>query len=320
MRDRYQTSGTGNRPAAAFTLVELLVVITIIGILIALLLPAVQAAREAARRMQCSNNFKQVALALHNYHTTMACFPPGQFNPDVAHEGKAGDPRWWGWSTYLLSYIEEQVVYDMINFNSPNDYFTPGPNRIAAATKISAYQCPTDPAHDRLMTITSAGTPDCGMTDMCGVSDTTYFMTGRGMVTGYPRAFPGVDGIFGGSLPCRFADIKDGASNTLMIGEVTAEGVGSTNGPIWLAYNIRDTSFGINSYYSLVGGHYRPAAYVTAVFASLHPGGCSFAMADGSVCFLSENIDQHTLGALTTRDGTNRYTNGPDTVLVSGPP
>ena len=96
-------------------------VITIIGILIALLLPAVQAAREAARRMQCSNNFKQVGLALHNYHSARGCFPPGNFETTTTHPTAPGS---FSWSVYLLPYVEQQAVYDLYTFGKyPPAYY-----------------------------------------------------------------------------------------------------------------------------------------------------------------------------------------------------
>ena len=104
---------------------ELLVVITIIGILIALLLPAVQAAREAARRMQCINNFKQVGLALHNYHAVKGSFPPGNFETTTKYPNAPGA---FSWSVYLLPYVEQQAVYDLYTFGKypPAYYWSPG--------------------------------------------------------------------------------------------------------------------------------------------------------------------------------------------------
>ena len=112
---RYTRSG--------FTLVELLVVITIIGILIALLLPAVQAAREAARRMQCANNIKQVALALHTYESAKSCFPPG-----LIWDCPGSRCYVWGWSAYTLPYMEQQGLYDGIDFTQAWSYAAGMPN------------------------------------------------------------------------------------------------------------------------------------------------------------------------------------------------
>ena len=100
---------------------ELLVVITIIGILIALLLPAVQAAREAARRMQCSNNFKQVGLALHNYHSVKGCFPPGEY---YVYPTPSNGIFCFGWSAYILPYLEQEALYNNIDFGGQWGYAT----------------------------------------------------------------------------------------------------------------------------------------------------------------------------------------------------
>ena len=112
-----------------FTLVELLIVIAIIGILIALLLPAVQAAREAARRAQCAGNFKQVGVALHNYHSAHETFPAGYIQLDPRRDPACGPVarsfyNGWGWGTFLLPFLEQQQVYDMIDFSYPR-FFDP---------------------------------------------------------------------------------------------------------------------------------------------------------------------------------------------------
>ena len=127
-----------------FTLVELLVVIAIIGILIALLLPAVQAAREAARRSQCSNNLKQVGLALHNYHDVYRTFPRWAYPADCTG-APGGDNSWWtGFTamTMILPYMEQGAIYDKITWSTrPED--NPN-NQLFRLATISAYQCPSD--------------------------------------------------------------------------------------------------------------------------------------------------------------------------------
>jgi prepilin-type processing-associated H-X9-DG protein len=128
-------------------------------------------------------------------------------------------------------------------------------------------------------------------------------------------------------VPCTIADIRDGTSNTLAIGEVTGEGHDTHNAPLWAARDLQTTRDGINSpLCTAPGGHYGTSAcgncFYDAGFASWHPGGCHFLLADGSVAFLSQNIDQHLLAAMTTRDGatSNHYESGADKVLVSGAP
>ena len=297
-----------------FTLVELLVVITIIGILIALLLPAVQAAREAARRMQCANNFKQVGLALHNYHAAHRSFPPG-VTWDWA-QGYYG----WAWSAMLLSYMEQKSVHDSIDFSTA--YWLPGGCE-AGAHQIPAYNCPSDPHAGAWVDMCSGfyqgskEVEDFRATNIAGVADSVSW--NRGDDHGELK-----DGMFFGRAAIKIRDVTDGTSNTLMTGEVTgargfwAPGVPAWFQSIWLTYNCQDTGLGINGPWTVPGGRDDSAGgdpidgdngnrhdemYGELGFSSRHPGGCHFGMVDGSVQFLSENIDAELLRRLTTRDG-----------------
>jgi prepilin-type N-terminal cleavage/methylation domain-containing protein/prepilin-type processing-associated H-X9-DG protein len=303
-----QKSEITNQKSAGFTLVELLVVITIIGILISLLLPAVQAAREAARRLQCSNNFRQVGVAMHNYHSAKGCFPPGQFDPGAAPYAKSGVPLYWSWSTYILPYLEWQTVYDMVDFGGGNYYCVPAKNKTANQTRIAAYMCSSDPSCGELV-FSASDNPgpdeklDSAPANMAGVVDSVTAVYSSGSWPYYFRPFPLVNGMMGANEPCRISDVTDGTSNTLLIGEVVGAGPGTHLGFFWASSNWLDTHYGINNWPVIVAASSSPQYSYLTGFASYHPGGCHFGMADGSVQFLSQNIAQSVLAALTTRAG-----------------
>ena len=296
-----------------FTLVELLVVIAIIAILIALLLPAVQAAREAARRTQCMNNFKQIGIAMHNYHSARNTFPNGElyvhsaFNPENLDQYYAK-----GWGVRILPYMEQLELSNL--YSVENGIFgIYGPNQIDhGLNRIKIFQCPSDP-QDELMwvgsnrnTYTNISKPgsDLGIafykTNVGGVADSiTRWKPGDALrqcvvIDG--------DGMLMNIIPVRIRDVFDGTSNTLMVGELTGGEQGSHQGNHWVNWNIFSTIEGINGPGTIPGdGVYQNIEEFG--FSSYHPGGCHFLRADGSAHFESENMDQVILSALTTRAG-----------------
>jgi prepilin-type N-terminal cleavage/methylation domain-containing protein/prepilin-type processing-associated H-X9-DG protein len=273
----------GRPHRAAFTLVELLVVIAIIGILIALLLPAVQAAREAARRTQCSNNLKQIGLALHNYHDTVKSLPPGAVFGDDS----------FGWATFILPFMEQNAIYEDIDFSvevNPNKTILLSDNPVLATT-IEAYNCPSSTLATHSPERSSGGHDGAPLGGFAKNDYSACLGSGGGSVTG----------MFGkvkdNVRTTRMRDVLDGTSNTLAVGEgytklaIDIDGPDHPNArdfPIWCCTN--------NQHQNVVKetrvGKGPNALGCDDCFASNHPGGVQFAFADGHVLFVSENIEE----------------------------
>ncbi|EAQ78066.1 DUF1559 domain-containing protein [Blastopirellula marina] len=307
-------SRRGNR--WAFTLVELLVVIAIIGVLIALLLPAVQQAREAARRMQCRNNFKQTALALHMYHDTHGVFPPGAIYSSSTGCG-GGTRKGFSWSAFILPMLEETALYNNLDFKK--DYYlqvlASGSTSIYTTKGnigevVSAYICPSDPHGEQRVAnsgvnayegANGADTDDAGPTNLSGVADAVQRLCGTGATeTNFQSDLSLAGGILHAHSKTSFGKIKDGTSNTLLIGE--NQNFGPSKGVLWASVNLADTRNGINGVQTGPGSSYFSRSYP---FSSAHPGGCHFALADGSAHFVSQNIAQATLEALANKADGN---------------
>ena len=295
-----------------------MVVITIIGILIALLLPAIQAAREAARSLQCKNNLKQIGLALHNYEAAFHAFP---FSfPKSAWSNPTNNPT-FSWAVYLLPFVEQQGIYDQLDCGKNS---AQAPNSNYAGELIPVYSCPSDPSStlritsgtmyaDDFMHSVPATTPrsymeseevyDCST----GLSPNGYCLKGGG------QGFYADTGYYAGgvvhvtSIRVRvIADITDGLSNTLAV----AEGVPDCLN--WSGWMYGDspafsTSNGINIYGSTccrsLGGDWYNAWPHGETFRSMHPGSVNGMMADGSVHTIGETIDMTVFQRLGTIAG-----------------
>jgi prepilin-type N-terminal cleavage/methylation domain-containing protein len=322
---------------SAFTLVELLVVIAIIGVMVALLLPAVQAAREAARRLSCGNNLKQVGLALHNYHSTFKTFPParfasGQLNENVNLAIPVKNTTGWA---MLLPYLEQQAAYERYDFNvcsssaRRNTYPASAPvvgtdvtNEPIYSMRFPFLECPShvDAGESRS---NLPGSED--LHSMRNARRTSYFFS-TGQHDDNSAVYPSLTsvglGAFGSDGAATFAGILDGTSNSLAIGEshggrrkfASSWGPWGLNGtrtccfgvvagnpttPIsFNANHVRD--FHINSAYN----HDPQRRQFAWTFGSQHPGGAQFTMCDGAVKFLTDSMDYQTLARLAyIRDG-----------------
>jgi prepilin-type N-terminal cleavage/methylation domain-containing protein len=236
----YSESFSNSRAVRGFTLVELLVVIAIIGSLVALLLPAVQAAREAARRMQCSNNLKQIGLAVHNYSSTHKKLPPGRLMPDIiingvvqtsytSYNATTNNRNAWAGNRsvhiFILPYLEQSNVHDLINFSGPHSQqmttgggVTPiNPNFAAYNNAQALYLCPSCPFTQRVVSENNYVYNFGGSTPYAGAANSTQqnntSATANGLSCGGNGAFT--------TSSLTEADFTDGLSNTMMFSERT---------------------------------------------------------------------------------------------------
>jgi prepilin-type N-terminal cleavage/methylation domain-containing protein/prepilin-type processing-associated H-X9-DG protein len=210
-------------PRQAFTLIELLVVIAIIGILIGLLLPAVQQVRAAAQRTQCTNNMKQIGLAYHNYHGVFGYFPP----PGIANASNTNQN--WGWGLYLLPYIEQSQLYDQFNFSYPFSYepvlgIGIQQNQNVSNTVVRTYRCPSSPSLDDPYTYYFYYGPPVGVISwQAGASDYGPITSADSTLAG-PSWANVVERNLNGALVLgqltRITDITDGTSNTILSAEI----------------------------------------------------------------------------------------------------
>jgi prepilin-type N-terminal cleavage/methylation domain-containing protein len=316
---------------SGFTLVELLVVIAIIGILVGLVLPAVQSAREAARRMQCSNNVKQLGLALHNHHYSRNAFPP------ILTTGSSGPTfsTQHNWLTFTLPYLEQGNLWSMVRFPTrelDDPYYTTSnvdnsalgnsvdQNNLPASQQwVTTFICPSDPVGDRRQPADDGGRAP------------TNYVGNQGSSVNFTLG----TGIFFRNSRVRFADITDGSSNTYMVSECL-------RGDFDLS-TLRDNYVGVRNVSNAadistcqvltpnfsdrggawIGGQALNSTFVTArppndrfvdcwgpnfgrtnfAARSFHPGGVTMGLCDGSVSFVQSSIDPIVYSVMGTRGG-----------------
>jgi len=283
------------RKCGGFTLVELLVVIAIIGILVALLLPAVNSAREAARRVQCINNLKQLGLALLNYHDVNGVFPPGAVQRFDQH----GTPSSWCWSALILPYVEEPGAHDLIDFSV--GYEDPLNDR-AEQTNIQLYHCPS--ADDnQFIRINNIGG---GFEGNYSAIATAYRPNPNLGNDAFPKFYPNKlyleqEGVIYLLSEIRLRQITDGTTQTLYVGETNVPQDDPYVQPpfrpyvgmMWATGNMLTAFWGIND---------GEKEWLNRAIQCEHLGGANFCFVDGHVQFLSETIDQDVLAWLVNRE------------------
>ncbi len=299
----------------AFTLVELMVVIAIIGILVGLLLPAVQAARESGRRSQCFNNLRQIGIAFHSYEGACRVFPHGGAG-SVSLTDSTIRSRWrLSWGAALLPHLEQAPLYALIDRKQP--YIHPN-NAAAGGTIVPNYLCPSGPQRELLRPNgDSTGSPAIyARTDYSGnygerglrcfpQKNCPNNYADKGDTTGAGRGTL----LIGSDREIGFRDITDGSSNTVLVGEAP-EGLHS----IWIGHkNVFDQSAPVNAR-AVAGAKWdscqpvfrsKPNSFCDygQEFHSFHVGGASLLLADSSVHFMAESVDIRTFAALLSRRG-----------------
>lgn len=310
---------------SGFTLIELLVVIAIIAILIGLLLPAVQKVREAAARMSCQNNVKQIALALHNYHDANKVLPPGRDSKDFSA------------FAYILPYMEQDNIFRTINFTIKCDINAPGANANPMAARIKSFICPSDPG--------IGGVPAQWAPSSYRVNQGSNILWGMPSASGANSLLPAPNGPFFVNSAIKITDITDGTSNTAMVSE---HAMGSFNGGVLDPDNTQRLGQSVGLYPStpdeavqmcesvgwqnptyngypetgapwILGYHSTtiyfhvgppnsrscmyPGGRIGTAARSAHTGGVNVALCDGSVRFINDSIPLATWRALGSRDG-----------------
>lgn len=309
----------------AFTLVELLVVVAIIGVLVALVLPAVQAAREAARRTACASNIRQIGLALHHLHDHLGRLPPGWSGATVGHQPAepTDELPGWGWAARLLPQIEEQATHDAIDFRKP--VYDPADPFVHASVRtriVPVYLCPSDvrgPAergglfgigrddgaaehgaedeHDHAEAehgYHPVDGPELG--ELCEIAKSNY-VGNFGWAREIDDAPADGDGVFFRNSRIAFRTMIDGQSRTILAGERSSRlGCSTWAGVLAESEALRARVVGVADHQPNAGSHFDD-------YSSGHPGGVHFVYGDAAVHFLAADIDLEVLRGLCTRAG-----------------
>jgi type II secretory pathway pseudopilin PulG len=257
-----------------FTLVELVTVVFVITTLLVLLAPAIHQAQQDARRDACKNNLKQVGLAMHNYHDTHLCFPPGW----TGHHPTAGEEGRYGWGMFLTPFLDQASVYSQVNFKDQQPY-----KAKVTQTALPVFRCPADTTEVLNSFRGGFGTSNYSA-NFGSVAPPRWLDAGLSSNwPGQPPTPQKTDGICWWNSNCKLRNITDGSSNTLHVGE---RSVASAAG-IWMG--VRGNNYESDQVTDCSPGHEINSG--VASFSSAHTGGALFLICDGSVHFISETID-----------------------------
>ncbi len=322
---RGRAGAARRRRGRGFTLVELLVVIAIIGVLVGLLLPAVQAARESSRRSACTNKLKQIGLAMHQHHDARATLPcASTYAKDwTAATGLVADGPYHTWSEFVMPYIEMNELYDKIDLSQGIE--SAANVAVITGRRIAFHECPSNPQAGSLKTITNAayqivpsytGVSMAGLGySVCSGPQRNDAATPPGDCTaGNPSYCYNANtswtlaeasqnpGMFGTrtSFRCRFKQVTDGLSKTIMLAETRGD-LNVLRGAFMVNFPGVRTSIRINS--PLIDPKTVSAASINTNTgaASLHPGGAMFCLGDGAVVFLGDEVNFQTYNELAGR-------------------
>lgn len=336
------TTRNNSERISGFTLIELLVVMAIIAVLISLLLPAVQSAREAARRTQCRDHMKNLALALHNYESAHRVLPFGYMcgaehctdasncvpDPPCSQEGNPQDYHWSGWPM-ILPMVEGTNLYAEMNFNL--DRLAPA-NTTATAKPLGVWSCPSQMSsvdRTREYAVDLSTTDPSGWTDYGVAAPTSYRLNMAGALTKSPTVVNDNDytnGVFFRNSRVNLSEMTaaDGTTYTIMLGEVSFDSCTATSIKGIIGCGHRDNGFSSTrrAFADWKLNHNNPTRYydsdgdgtfdreTTNYYSSRHAGSVHFAFGDGSVRGISESIDGRIIQALATRAGRETIADG----------